>query len=86
LSLDALNDDQFGDITIIDGVTILSSTCFVPQTLEPNDGLPGGLDEYTCTFDAKVSTSPHTNILTGTVSDNEGGEVTPSDSATVTFE
>jgi len=86
LTLGDLSDDQFGDVTVIDGVTILSSTCSVPQTLEANDGQPGGSDEYTCTFDAKVDTSPHTNTLTGTLSDNEGGQDTPSDSATVTFE
>lgn len=86
LTLDSLIDNQFGDITNVDGVTILSSTCWVPQTLEANDGMSGGPDEYNCSFDAKVSTSPHVNTVTGTVSDDDGGSVTPSDSATVTFE
>lgn len=86
LTLTVLNDDMFGDITVIDGVTILNSTCTVPRTLQPNDGVPGGLDEYSCSFDAKVSTSPHTNTVTGTVKDNENTEITPSDSATVTFD
>ncbi|MDH3747371.1 MAG: hypothetical protein OER97_04125 [Gammaproteobacteria bacterium] len=88
ISLDALVDDQFpGGILIgdIDGVTILNSTCSVPQTLEPNDGQPGGLDEYTCSYDAKINTSPHVDTVTGTVSDNDGGSVMPSDSAEVTF-
>lgn len=86
LTLESLSDNKFGDITAIDGVTILSTTCFTPQELAPNDGFPGGSDEYSCSFDAKVIDSPHTNVLTGTVSDDEGGSVTPSDDATVTFE
>ena len=82
LELTMLEDDQFGDITQVQG-DIQSTTCGVPQTLQPN-GQTG--DTYTCSFDAKVSSSPHTDIVTGTVSDNEGGTVTPSDDATVTFE
>lgn len=79
LFLDALGDDTFGDITVADGMTILSTTCTVPQTIAV-----GG--SYSCSFDAKVSTSPHTNTVTGTVSDNENTVITPSDSATVTFD
>jgi hypothetical protein len=78
LSLDALSDDQFGDITTVQG-NVLSTTCAVPQTIAV-----GG--NYTCSFDGKISTSPHTDTVTGTVSDDEGGSVTPSDSATVSFE
>ena len=79
LDLTSLSDDVFGDITIADGVTILSTTCAVPQTIASGA-------TYNCSFDAKISTSPHTNTLTGTVEDDDGGSVTPSDSASVTFE
>ena len=79
LSLTILSDDKFGNITVIDGVTILNSTCTVPQTIAVGSS-------YSCSFDAKISTSPHTDTVTGTVSDDDGGSVTPSDSATVTFE
>jgi hypothetical protein len=81
LSLDQLLDDQFGDITQADSVSgpVLSTDCTVPQSIAV-----GG--NYSCTFVGKVTTSPHTNTVTGTVSDDEGTEVTPSDSATVTFQ
>jgi uncharacterized repeat protein (TIGR01451 family) len=82
LTLDILTDDQFGDITQVQG-DVQSTTCSVPQTLEPS-GQSG--DSYSCSFDAKVSTSPHVDTVTGTVSDDEGGQVTPSDSATVSFQ
>jgi hypothetical protein len=45
-------------------------------------------DSYTCTFDAVVTSSPHTNTASGAVSDDDANDVspTPSDTATVTFE
>ncbi|NOR40044.1 MAG: hypothetical protein GQ537_02390, partial [Gammaproteobacteria bacterium] len=81
LSLDQLMDDQFGDITQADSINgpVLSTDCVIPQSIAV-----GG--NYSCTFVGKVTTSPHTNTVTGTVSDDEGAEVTPSDSATVTFQ
>jgi uncharacterized repeat protein (TIGR01451 family) len=77
LDLAALGDDQFGDITQVQG-NVLSTTCAVPQTIAV-----GG--SYTCTFDGKVASSPHTDTVTGTLEDDEGGAVMPSDDATVTF-
>ncbi len=81
LDLTDLSDDMFGDITVVDGVTILSSDCAVPQSIAVGA-------TYECSFDAKVGTSPHTNTVTGTVSDDDGNSVNPapSDDATVTFE
>ena len=76
LDIDQLLDDKFGDITQVQG-NVLSTDCAL-QTIEV-----GG--DYTCTFVGRVNSSPHTNTVTGTVSDDEGTEVTPSDSATVTF-
>jgi hypothetical protein len=78
LTLDELSDDVFGNITTVQG-NVLSTTCSVPQTIAV-----GG--SYSCTFDGKVNSSPHTDTVTGTLSDNEGGQVTPSDSANVTFQ
>jgi uncharacterized repeat protein (TIGR01451 family) len=77
LELTLLDDNVFGDITQVQG-DISSTTCSVPQTIAI-----GG--SYTCSFDGKISTSPHTDTVTGTVSDDDGGSVRPSDSAEVTF-
>ncbi|MEN8108280.1 MAG: hypothetical protein ABFS22_09760 [Pseudomonadota bacterium] len=81
VTLDALSDDMFGDIADGANLSIQSTTCELPQTIAI-DGT------YTCTFDARVNTSPHTNTVTGAVSDDEYNEVTPapSDSATVTLD
>jgi hypothetical protein len=81
LTLDALVDDRFGDIADGTNLSIESTGCELPQTIAS-----GG--DYTCTFDARVDTSPHTNTVTGTVSDDENNVVTPapSDSATVTLD
>jgi hypothetical protein len=78
LELTALNDNTFGNITQATGA-IKSTTCAVPQTIPV-----GG--NYNCQFVATVSTSPHTDTVTGTVSDDEGGTITPFDSATVTLQ
>ncbi|MEJ2765387.1 hypothetical protein VV869_15645 [Photobacterium sp. MCCC 1A19761] len=78
LTLDALTDDRFGDITDDSEPKVIETTCAVPQTIEI-----GGF--YTCTFVGQVVTSPHVNKVTGTVSDNDGNSVAPSDTATVSF-
>lgn len=77
LSLDTLWDDKFGDITIL-GSNVLETNCDVPKTIAI-----GG--KYSCTFVGKVTDPVHTNTVTGTLNDDEGGTITPSDSATVTF-
>ena len=81
LSLEALNDDRFGDIADKSNLLIEGTTCVLPHEITI-----GG--DYTCTFDAMVGTSPHTNRVTGTVSDDEGNVVgpAPADSATVTLD
>jgi hypothetical protein len=78
LFLDSLVDSKFGDITQIQGDIVETTCAATGQEISI-----GG--SYSCSFDAVVKNSPHTNILTGVVSDNEGGTVSPSDSATVTF-
>lgn len=78
LELESLWDDQFGAITQVAG-DIVHTTCMVPQTIAV-----GG--SYACSFDAFVVTSPHVDIVTGTLWDDEGSPVSPSDSATVTLD
>ena len=80
LTLDALVDDKFGNITQVQGA-IQATTCSVPQVLATNSSTG---DTYVCTFNAVVDTSPHTNTVTGAVNDNDGSAATtPSDSSTV---
>lgn len=81
LTLDALVDDVYGDLLDPDNQNVSNNTCL---TLDTN--VPVG-EGVSCTFDAVVTTSPHTDTVTGTVSDNDDSiPITPSDSATVTFE
>ena len=79
LTVDSLTDDEFGDITQIQG-DVLATTCATGAEIQTGD-------MYMCTFDGLVTTSPHTNTVTGTVSDDDGTHsIDRSDSATVTFE
>lgn len=76
--LTALVDDKIGGT--LDGV----GGCSLDQTLAPK-GDPDGNDCYTCQFHRVITSSPDTDEVTGTVSDNEGNTVTPSDRARVEF-
>jgi hypothetical protein len=90
VTISSLNDDKFGDITAIPG-----STCTVPQTLQPDDGKAGGLDEYSCSFTRSITGQPgysHTNTVTATGRDDDKkadgsptDPVTHSDAETVTI-
>jgi uncharacterized repeat protein (TIGR01451 family) len=83
LTLDALVDSQFGDITDVANPNILDTSCITAQTLQPG-GQAG--DTYNCWFRATVDCSPHTNTLTGDVNDDDGSlTIKPSDKATVTI-
>ncbi|MDH3768129.1 MAG: hypothetical protein OES99_06730, partial [Gammaproteobacteria bacterium] len=79
LMVDALVDDVYNDITTANHDGVVSTTCSVPQTIAANGGT------YSCSFVATVAAPGVTDTVTGTVSDNEGGEVTPSDSASVSL-
>jgi len=85
VDVDALVDDKFGDLFTLVGVSV--NDC----NLLDGASIPVG-ESVSCTFDAEVDTTPHTNTVTGTVSDDDGDEpgnvVTPSPeaSATVTFD
>ncbi|MBW2531547.1 MAG: hypothetical protein JRI55_08700 [Deltaproteobacteria bacterium] len=78
VTLDSLVDDQFGDLLDPANPDIVGTTC-ASTTIAV-----GG--SYSCTFDGVVSTSPHTNVVTGTVSDAENTSYSTSDGATVSFD
>jgi hypothetical protein len=83
LTLDALVDNQFGDITDVANPNITDTSCVTTQTLQPN-GQVG--DTYNCWFRATVDCSPHTNTLTGDVNDDDGSvTIKPNANATVTL-
>lgn len=84
LTLNTLGDDIYGNIANTDNPGIISTTCEVPQTLAPA-GQSG--DSYSCSFDALAGSSPTTDTVTGSVSDDDGSvPATPSDSATISWE
>ena len=100
LTLNALCDNTFGDLSAGHNSSpacsgapkaVVSTTCAVPQTLQPGDGQPGGgtcpggpgCDTYICTF-VGLACVGDTDIVTGTLHDDEGDLVTPSGSATLT--
>jgi hypothetical protein len=79
LTVDALTDVPFGDITTVQG-NVISTTCETDVVIDP-------LDTYTCTFVGRVTSEncsiDQTDTVTGTVTDDDGVTSTPSDSATV---
>jgi hypothetical protein len=77
LVLSVLNDDQFGDVSSLSAL-VSQTTCSVPQVLPV-----GG--SYSCQFDGLVTSSPHTNTVSGTIGDNDGSSLTVNGSATVTL-
>lgn len=81
-TVDSLTDDIYGDITYVHDL-ITFTDCSTPVIL----GIAGASDDaYNCSFSAIATTSPTVDTVTGVVSDNEGGTVSPTDSASVTFE
>ena len=89
LRLSSLTDDKLGNITAIQG-NVVDTNCSVPQDI-PRSGSKDGSgqlnDFYRCTFKAVVDSSPHVNVVTGVVDDDDGDNdaVAPFDSAQVTF-
>jgi hypothetical protein len=76
LTLSALTDDGFGDITQVQG-NVLSTTCAVPQSISVGT-------YYECAFTAHFCGTSHTDKVTATVVDNDNGTIHPeSDPLTV---
>jgi uncharacterized repeat protein (TIGR01451 family) len=74
VTISSLSDDVYGDL---DG----KGTCDVPQTIAA-----GG--SYSCSFTGPVSGSAgssHTDVVTASGTDDDGGELSASDDATVTI-
>ncbi len=77
LSLSALSDNVYGDITSVHG-DIQSTLCSVGQTIAP-----GG--NYACSFVARISSCSITvaDTITATAQDDDGASYSPQGSATV---
>jgi uncharacterized repeat protein (TIGR01451 family) len=83
LTISSLFDTPYGDITTAGG-DIKSTTCSIPAGAVA----PGAT--YSCSFTVSVGSGLNagdfkTDIVTATATDDEGNQVTPSDSATVTI-
>ena len=81
LTVDALTDDEFGDITQVQG-DIINTTCGdAVGTSIPKGG------NYTCSFVARIDDSDcnidHKDVVTGDLTDDDGAMYSPSDSAVV---
>jgi hypothetical protein len=66
LTLNTLLDDQYGNITVVQG-NIISTTCAVPQTIQPNSN-------YTCSFVGRINSciTTLTDVVTGGAVDDDG--------------
>jgi hypothetical protein len=86
LTLSALNDDVYGNITQVQG-NVISTTCGQaspgPGTL-PSVIATGGT--YSCSFVGRINTCNTTvhDTVTGTATDEDGANFSPSDDATIT--
>jgi hypothetical protein len=87
LTVNTLSDDKFGDITAAhaagDGFgEVVSTTCSLPQ---PEIA---ALGNFTCSFVGRINSATcninHTDTVTGDVTDDDGVNSTPSDTANVT--
>jgi hypothetical protein len=98
LSLTALCDDMFGDISSTGSASnpacatgtehgnLRSGTttpCVLPRTIGVKDPNVAGSGQYNCTFDALVCGFPHTNTVSGTLTDGTT-PITKTGSETVT--
>ena len=91
LTLSSLTDDKFGDITTVHAAgggyeEVVSTNCGLDKTSGGPGTLPAVIDaggNYTCQFTGKVTSSPHTNTVTASATDDDGVNYSPSDDATV---
>jgi hypothetical protein len=88
MTVNSLTDDKFGDITTThaagNGVEqVVGTDCSVSVNGNPRTIAPSG--SYSCTFtDRFAYNTPHTNKVTGSLTDDDGVGYTPNDTATVT--
>ena len=78
LTLTALSDSGFGSITSVHG-DVLGTNCGVAAPTGPGT-LPATIPvggSYECDFRAHFCGGSHTNTVTGTLNDNEGGTINP---------
>jgi hypothetical protein len=79
VSLEALVDNQFGDLT--HNIVISNTTCVLPRVLAV-------AEVYSCSFQALLAgtdATPHTNQVTGLAFDKQRNPANDTDDATVTF-
>jgi hypothetical protein len=85
VTVDALNDDAYGDLTML-----ADSTCVAGADLAPDDGVAGsGNDTYTCAFTTRVAQLAteleHKDTVTVTIHDNDGNSRAFAASAVIPF-
>jgi hypothetical protein len=87
VTLDSLIDIPYGDITMVHG-DITRTDCNVPQSIPSDDGHIGGIDTYTCTFDAPITGNAGDKIrddVTASATDSRGNRISGTDFAEVTI-
>ena len=92
LTLNRLCDDRFGDISSTQTSNPACPAAAEPGAVQSGTTTPCVLgttiaagSSYSCTFDAKVCSFPDTDMVTGSLSDDDGNAVTPTaGSVTVT--
>ncbi len=80
ITLADLVDDIHGDVTSVGG-SVTATTCSAPQAITPGD-------TYACTFTATVSGdagATEADTVTASATDDDGGPLTASDGASVSF-
>jgi uncharacterized repeat protein (TIGR01451 family) len=81
LTVNSLNDDKFGDLTSKHDA-VISTGCSVPQLIDTNKN-------YSCEFVGRINSGSetcainHTNTVTADVTDDDGKNAKPTDSADV---
>ena len=84
VTLTALTDTIGAVQTDLNG----KGTCVVPQSLAASDGVSGGADTYTCTFNLAFngnSGASQLDTVKATVTDDENDSATDEDTATVSL-
>src|SRR5262249_16545101 len=71
LTVNSLTDNKFGNIAKVQG-SVISTTCAVGGTIAPSGN-------YTCSFVGRITTSPHTDNVTGGLTDDDGVSYSPTD-------